>query len=823
MSDQTNAANATNPTATPKPAASTTTPERRQRDAGMTLPELLIAIVLLGMIMTVLSSAVIVTLRQQEATEGRINVARSEQTIGMWIPADLSSAATVETRPDATPCGTAVCGGIDLSGGSNVLLLSWSTETGNGDKVTTNVSYHFAPAVSGGGYELSRVVCASSGSGWTCSSFVVLRDLPGPPAGDPFVAGVANGEACRAVVDPVPCTRPDWVIIVSEPLAADATNDSVPPKAINESVRKGANRVIVSITGGGKHAGAGGGINQISITAGGTVRSQIDASSVQGAPTFVEARSRCGGPMTVIVDESNSIGTSITEVKAGVRKFVEALAGTPVQLQVVRFHTYGSVLGSSNWHHYFDMTNQADVNTLLASIDDLKGSWTTSPNGSTNWEDALFRTFYKADGSTADTIPGTVVFFTDGVPTNDRLVRRATPGIVPAEPPPPGSPWAASTGSVYSQVGFRRADFISNQFRRSVRMIGVGVGADITKSSNWVSDPGAGYRMQWERGSYSYVRDTITGYQARYQKRNGGGSPYYWVNHTTYLATSNGNRKDLGWTDVTLAEYKTFENPVNTNSGDGGQTITTSTPVSTTEYNANTTNPAYRAVTKTYNNGPDWEIWTGTRPGNATEYRSTKIYNSSPYEAYDPPVTASTRNDVILARMIAGNDYGTPALWNGSTYTNAEIADMYVLPQWSQFGTAMEAVALGECGGTLTLQTKVGGTTPASDPFRYQNSAVTDSAGNRVALQPTVVTTNQQFTTGTFDFVVPDGQFVTVDILPQNYSELKTYTPGSWSCRAGNQNRAFTTVDIPDGGAWKGVRVRVAANEAVSCTLSVTR
>ena len=111
---------------------------------------------------------------------------------------------------------------------------------------------------------------------------------------------------------------------------------------------------------------------------------------------------------------------------------------------------------------------------------------------------------------------------------------------------------------------------------------------------------------------------------------------------------------------------------------------------------------------------------------------------------------------------------------------------MYVLPQWSQFGKAMEAVALGECGGTLTLQTKIGGTTPAPDPFRYQNSAVKDSADNPVALEPTVVTTNQQFTTGTFDFVVPNGQYVTVDVLPQNYSDLNS-TRRAWSCRAGNQ------------------------------------
>ncbi len=97
--------------------------------------------------------------------------------------------------------------------------------------------------------------------------------------------GVANGDACSRPCRPVPCTRPDWVIIVSEPLAAGRDRRRHPPVAIR-SDRKDANRVIVSINGGGDVDGAGGGINQISITAGGTVRSEIDANSVQGAPSF---------------------------------------------------------------------------------------------------------------------------------------------------------------------------------------------------------------------------------------------------------------------------------------------------------------------------------------------------------------------------------------------------------------------------------------------------------------------------------------------------------------------------------------------------------
>ncbi len=518
--------------------------------------------------------------------------------------------------------------------------------------------------------------------------------------------------------------------------------------------------------------------------------------------------------MTLVVDESGSIGGAIGDVRNGVRRFVESLAGTPVKLQIVRFDTRSSILGSADWHRYFDMTNQADVDALLLAIEGLRS------NGGTNWEDGLFRTFYQADGSTASVIPETVVFFTDGVPTWERLARRADPGVLPALPAAPGAPWPNANGSSYNQVAFNRADFIANKFRRSVRMIGVGVGAGITQSSDWIVDPGAGYRIVVERGSYSHVRES-TGYEGRYQRRYSG--VWRWVDKVTYNAESRSDRKrDLGWTTITQAEYVAADTRTTDDGDDGLRIVTVQTPVSTAEYTANSSNPAYRPVTKTWNAGPDWEVWTGAQTGSSSHYRSSKVYNSPPYTGYDPNVTARTRNDVILARLISGNDNGTPAVWDGSNYTNNEIADMYVLPQWSQFSTAMEEIALGECGGTLTLQTKLGGGA-APDPVRYQNSAITDSSGAPLDLEPTVVTTNQQFVTGTFDFPIPNGQFVTVDVLPQNYSELTGYTPGAWTCRAGNADRAFELIDIPDAGAWKGIRVRVAANEAVSCSLSVIR
>jgi hypothetical protein len=254
--------------------------------------------------------------------------------------------------------------------------------------------------------------------------------------------------------------------------------------------------------------------------------------------------------------------------------------------------------------------------------------------------------------------------------------------------------------------------------------------------------------------------------------------------------------------------------------------VTSSTPVSTAQYTANSTNRGYRAVTKTWNNGPDWEIWTGAWDSSSSQYRTSEVSNSPPYTGYRNASTVQLDNKKILSRLIAGNDTGTPAVKVGSTYTNAEIADMFVLPNWADFDPVMKQIALGECGGTLTLQTKVNGTTPAPDPFQYQNSTTMDSAPVPAPLPAgTVVTTNQVATTGTFDFPVPNGQFVTVDINLQNYANLGAYTPGAWSCKAGNAVRPATLIDNPGAGAgaWKGIRVKVAANEAVSCTLSVTQ
>ena len=781
----------------------------RSRDGGFTLPELLMTFVMMGLIIAVITGAISVILREQDNTQGRLNVARAEYSVGFVVPADLASAETVNTEPDASPCPGGCPPGIDLDG-VNAVMMTWSNSEvdpanpSNVFGVQVNVQYHFRRSADGLTFELNRIECAAipagsgaGGSSWDCTQRTVLTDLPGPTDGSPFVPGV---------------TKPIWVLQVSNPLAADATSDDPDAELADDAETKDAKRVVITINGGADVAGAGGGSNQVSITAGGTTRAQIEPDSTFNAPSFARARSRCGGPITLVVDDSGSIDRTSTgayvdnmsKVEAGVRSFIDAFDGTPTEIQIVRFDGSATVVGgsASNWTKYWDMTKPTDVAAL-------KSGANFTADGGTNWEDALFRTFYKQDGTVQQRLPKIVVFFTDGEPTFSRLPTtdpaytlptRGDNGVLPAKPAPLPPIWGSKNdGYQYDQQAFSRADHIADLFRSSTRFIGVGVGGITTKNVTWVNQPTAGYVNRYQRGSHQFYKvETI----------------YEIYGYATYYG--------YGWYQMTKANYDYYVSrgfPSRTRQG-------TKTYISKGEYDSkNTTGDVSDGYhfdgSKSYSSPYlDYEAWpTG---GSAPEFITTKTYPASgPYDGYDSISSESLPATTVLARLIAANDNGVRAVSDGSRYTNAAEADMYLLPNFNQLAAAFEAVALAECGGTVTLQTKLGGNA-APDPFQYQNSAIKESNGDARVFEPTVVTTNAAFATGTFDFAIPDGSYVTVDIVPQNLSDLGRYQPdGSnpWSCRAGTTPVATTPIDT--GSPWKGIRIRVDPNVAINCVQNV--
>ena len=657
----------------------------KRRDPGMTLIELLITISVLGTIVVVIGAAVIVTVRQQPVTRSRLDVAAWEQSLALWLPSDLSSAGPNpdDVSADASlvlPCAEPAC-----TFGSNALQLKW--DDGSGETI---VSYRYGPAADGKSFELRRVSC----HGGSCTSIVVLRDLavPADDDGNPIPWSPGN-------------EVPDTVINVTVPLAVGSSSAAscdplaVPPDPDCDTNTR-AQRVIVNVNG----APGIDGVDRsstVSFTAGGSTLGGLEPATYSG-PTFLAANSGCGGPITLIVDRSASLSSSdFTNVRQGVRSFVNAFDGTPTRLQIITFGTVSSTLGASGWNQFFDLADPADVELLMGPTGNsgLISNIVAFPNNAdagTNWEDALHRAYFSADGvpydelgSPAAPTPELVIFFTDGRPTLHRgtnlwgTVSTDSSSGSPVEPPsvPSRYNWDTagnsgySYGNDFSPLGWYRADYIVDQFR-DIRLIGVGVG-------DAFSD-------------------------------------------TTRVRRS-------GWPDSW--SYRNIDN----------------------------------------------EVFLGDLAAGG-----------------DPSQNGTSASGGYVKREYDGS-------WG-----DVSNANMLVTTQWSQFGSALTQIALAECGGTLTVQTRDQSGQPADASITYQ-------------VDDKVVTTSRIVKAGTFDIALNGVPSDTVDLIPQSFDGTG-YAPSSWNCRAGGtdlvQGTDYTL--ITPGVPGDGITITVSANAAVSCTLKVS-
>lgn len=433
----------------------------------MTLVELLVTVTLIGLVAAVISAAVIVVFNSTDATDGRLNLARGEQSFTTWMPTDLA-AVNLEVAPTwdsagddpfqlvsgfdpvddtaaAQPCGDAIsCPSGFSTAGTNQLTLRWRSLTASGSTVQTNVSYRLVDA-GNGTFELVRYECSGPLTvEATCSSITVLRDLGA-----------------------------DWTMTASAPEFGEDE-----PEYENTA----GQQVSVTINGGlGPDVdGAAGGTDTITLTAGGVSMDAISATAPTGSPSFIREPSRCGGPIVILVDDSNSIGTTaMVTVRDSVRAFVEAFRETPVQVQLIRFGTTAYVLGNgTTGNGYYDMSESSQVDALKAQITSTNLSGNSGSAGGTNWEDAWYRALVNDGKSGPQVTPNTVVFFTDGVPT----FYNSGSGV--------GGP-----GNEFTRSGFDQAAAVAAPFRRPTppSIIGVGVnGPDngLNSSHEWEDPPG---------------------------------------------------------------------------------------------------------------------------------------------------------------------------------------------------------------------------------------------------------------------------------------------------------------------------------------------
>jgi len=190
----------------------------RRSDAGFTLIELLVAIVILGVVAAPIANAVIVSIRNTDATSARLAVSHDAQQSAAFFAQDVAAVGLrdysgqvangqVPYSPSvqlgaAYDSGGQVCG-TAATPVSLVRLLSddWDTSTPAATRRTATVAYYLA------GTELHRLRCLDSA---TSSDSVVAHNVdPGTPA-------VTCSSACTAKDVPL------WVKLTFTAVARNA-------------------------------------------------------------------------------------------------------------------------------------------------------------------------------------------------------------------------------------------------------------------------------------------------------------------------------------------------------------------------------------------------------------------------------------------------------------------------------------------------------------------------------------------------------------------------------------------------------------------------
>ena len=185
---------------------------------------------------------------------------------------------------------------------------------------------------------------------------------------------------------------------------------------------------------------------------------------------------------------------------------------------------------------------------------------------------------------------------------------------------------------------------------------------------------------------------------------------------------------------------------------------------------------------------------------------------TGPYDGHENSTKTDKSNKNILADLVAPGG-ATYAEYNTATasYGDVREVNMFVETNWARFSDAIRDVALGECGGTVTLQTKVASGTSVSDPFTYAN------------LAHQTVETSASYKSGTFDVVLPGADPSTIQINVLNQSSLNVWKYVGWACteKGAALSAADMTVLPADANGWRGITLNVKANTAISCVQTV--
>lgn len=183
--------------------------KRRTRSDGFTLVEVLVSMSVMGLIATVISSVVVVALKNNPAVQLRTDSALTLQGITTWLPQDVDS-----TPPDGFDTVATSASGCGDSPGVNVLRMQWS-ENISGTVTQFIANYRYVTSATQS--IIKRVSCRGTGS-FPLGNTVVQR-VTGPLAAMP-PAWVPGQLPVRVTI--VPDSEGDVALVTVELLSANS-------------------------------------------------------------------------------------------------------------------------------------------------------------------------------------------------------------------------------------------------------------------------------------------------------------------------------------------------------------------------------------------------------------------------------------------------------------------------------------------------------------------------------------------------------------------------------------------------------------------------
>ncbi|WP_353779794.1 T9SS type A sorting domain-containing protein [Winogradskyella sp. 3972H.M.0a.05] len=168
--------------------------------------------------------------------------------------------------------------------------------------------------------------------------------------------------------------------------------------------------------------------------------------------------------VTIVIDESGSLGSDENNVKAGVLAFLQELSCTPVRVAIIEFSSTARYVVSD-----YTAVDATLISNMTGYFDGVAfNGQTYNATGSTNWQAAMI----LADG--VPTPADLLLVFTDGVPTS----------YSPDETDPGGSSNTCGSGNTTQPVELYNPVQLTNKIKGEgthIFALGVGGGVDVSQ------------------------------------------------------------------------------------------------------------------------------------------------------------------------------------------------------------------------------------------------------------------------------------------------------------------------------------------------------